>query len=113
MFQSARPRSSDGARFVGEDFFLYVKRKDTGASRLGLSVSKKVAKKACLRNRLKRCAREAFRNELQNSTADYILRFFKQPERASTEVLGQQLRLIKKMNKFNYLAGFKEGSHGF
>ena len=42
---------------------FYLERRDAGAARLGILVSKKHAARAVERNRIKRCIREAFRLE--------------------------------------------------
>jgi ribonuclease P protein component len=40
-----------------------VARRDTGSARLGMLISRKHAARAVIRNRIKRCIREAFRLE--------------------------------------------------
>ena len=40
---------------------MYVERRDSGAARLGLLISRRHAPRAVVRNRIKRCIREAFR----------------------------------------------------
>lgn len=42
---------------------MYVGRRDSGAARLGLLISRRHASRAVVRNRIKRCIREAFRLE--------------------------------------------------
>jgi ribonuclease P protein component len=42
---------------------MYVGRRDSGAARLGLLISRRHAPRAVVRNRIKRCIREAFRLE--------------------------------------------------
>lgn len=42
---------------------MYVERRDSGAARLGLLISRRHASRAVVRNRIKRCIREAFRLE--------------------------------------------------
>jgi ribonuclease P protein component len=42
---------------------MYVGRRDSGAARLGLLISRRHAARAVVRNRIKRCIREAFRLE--------------------------------------------------
>jgi ribonuclease P protein component len=42
---------------------MYVGRRDSGAARLGLLISRRHAPRAVERNRIKRCIREAFRLE--------------------------------------------------
>ena len=51
---------SKGRRLFTRHFILYVCKRDSGISRLGLTISKKVGP-AVVRNRIKRCVREAFR----------------------------------------------------
>lgn len=50
-----------GVRYRSENFIVLVKVNPTGAKRLGITVSKKVGKKAVIRNRIKRLIREFFR----------------------------------------------------
>lgn len=42
---------------------MYVGRRDSGAARLGVLISRRHAALAVVRNRIKRCIREAFRLE--------------------------------------------------
>jgi ribonuclease P protein component len=42
---------------------MYVARRDSGSPRLGMLISRKHAARAVVRNRIKRCIREAFRLE--------------------------------------------------
>jgi ribonuclease P protein component len=42
---------------------MYVGRRDSGVARLGLLISRRHAARAVVRNRIKRCIREAFRLE--------------------------------------------------
>jgi ribonuclease P protein component len=42
---------------------MYVARRDSGAARLGVLISRRHAARAVVRNRIKRCIREAFRLE--------------------------------------------------
>jgi ribonuclease P protein component len=42
---------------------MYVARRDSGAARLGMLISRRHAARAVVRNRIKRCIREAFRLE--------------------------------------------------
>ena len=46
-------------------FTILARRNELGRARLGLAISKRVAKRAVDRNRLKRIAREAFRTSTQ------------------------------------------------
>jgi len=59
-----------GSSRCADRFFTVLgKENDSNAPRLGLAVSKRVASKAVVRNRLKRLAREAFR--CQNGLPDW------------------------------------------
>lgn len=42
---------------------MYVARRDSGSPRLGMMISRRHAARAVVRNRIKRCIREAFRLE--------------------------------------------------
>ena len=55
-------------------FGVYVAKNKLNHARLGLVVSKKVSKKAVIRNRIKRHVRESFRQQLQKfGSIDYIV----------------------------------------
>ena len=55
-------------------FGVYVAANNLGHARLGLVVSKKVSKRAVVRNRIKRQVREAFRNKGDQLAAlDYVV----------------------------------------
>jgi ribonuclease P protein component len=56
---------------AGYSFFL--ERREAGAPRLGILVSKKHAARAVQRNRIKRCVREAFRLEQEGLGAVDLL----------------------------------------
>jgi ribonuclease P protein component len=52
-----------GARRKLAGYTFYIERRDTGGPRLGVLVSRKHAASSVVRNRIKRCIREAFRLE--------------------------------------------------
>jgi ribonuclease P protein component len=52
-----------GARRNLDGYTIYVARRDSGAARLGMLISRRHAARAVVRNRIKRCIREAFRLE--------------------------------------------------
>ena len=52
-----------GARRSLEGYTFYLARRETGSARLGMLVSRRHARRAVERNRIKRCIREAFRLE--------------------------------------------------
>ncbi|MGE5153857.1 MAG: ribonuclease P protein component [Bdellovibrio bacteriovorus] len=57
----ARPR-----RLAGDGFTVLVRRGATLGPRLGLAISKRCARRAVDRNRIKRIARESFRHRLRS-----------------------------------------------
>lgn len=52
-----------GRRSTRQGFVFYTMRREAGPPRLGMLVSRRHAAKATVRNRIKRCIREAFRLE--------------------------------------------------
>lgn len=52
-----------GARRNLDGYTMYVARRDGGSPRLGMLISRRHAARAVVRNRIKRCIREAFRLE--------------------------------------------------
>ena len=73
-------------------FTVLARPKDTGHVKLGLAVSKKKAKKAVSRNRLKRIIRESFRLS-QNliACADYVVMIQQNGEKVSNKQLFSSL----------------------
>lgn len=106
VFKAARPASSSsgtfGRRFQFESLYIYV-RLNTTKPRLGLSVSKKVSKKAAVRNRIKRCLREAFRKELESIKADFVVRMMSQPEINNRKYYESIFNRLKSNSNFNNL----------
>lgn len=65
-------------RLIGQYFNAHYLTQELGYSRLGLVVAKKVAKRANVRNYMKRVFREYFRlNLAQNCSLDLIIRVTK------------------------------------
>jgi ribonuclease P protein component len=62
-----------GARRSIDGYTFYVARRDTGSARLGMLISRKHAARAVERNRIKRCIREAFRQEQEKLGALDVL----------------------------------------
>ena len=62
---------NNASKLVGRYFVAYISASDSTDHKLGLVVSKKTAKQAVKRNRIKRIARESFRsNKVLNKTRD-------------------------------------------
>jgi ribonuclease P protein component len=55
----------EGVRRTLGGYTFYLARRDAGAPRLGILVTRRHAARATERNRIKRCIREAFRLEQQ------------------------------------------------
>jgi ribonuclease P protein component len=88
-----------GARrnLAGYSFFL--ERRDAGAPRLGILVSKRHAARAVERNRLKRCIREAFRREQETLGAMDLLVRPPYGIKASPEMITRLRELLQGLSK--------------
>mgnify|MGYP003494272684 CR=1 FL=1 len=79
----------------GERFDLHYRPNDDGGARLGLVIAKKLARRAVLRNLLKRLGREAFRQVRAGLPSfDLVLRLAKpiaQADRASRRLLRMEI----------------------
>ena len=62
-----------GARRSLEGYTFYLARRESGGARLGMLVSRRHARRAVERNRIKRCIREAFRLEQEKLGALDVL----------------------------------------
>lgn len=63
LFTMLRARGANKKRLEGADFEIFFK-KDSYPAKVGIVVSKRTAKKAVLRNRIKRTVAEAIKDEL-------------------------------------------------
>lgn len=83
----ARPkRSGDG--FVA----VLARRSENQSSRLGLAISKRAARRACDRNRIKRAARETFRQLEFDEGWDFIVLARSEAAGADKKTLAKSLR---------------------
>jgi ribonuclease P protein component len=65
----------EGSRRSAAGYTFYTARREAGGARLGMLVSRRHARRAVERNRIKRCIREAFRLEQENLGAlDLLVR---------------------------------------
>jgi len=78
---------SDAKKISTPEWRFYVKKTDRGYPRLGLAIAKKSIRKAVGRNRIKRLARESFRQHALPSVDIVVL-----ANRAIDELSNQQLR---------------------
>lgn len=79
-------RSGDG--YVA----VLARRSEQPPSRLGLAISKRAARRACDRNRIKRAAREVFRQLDTDDAWDFVVLARSQAANADKKVLANSLR---------------------
>lgn len=84
---SSRPK-----RYIlrGAFYTLYWKPSE-GESRLGMSLARKVVRRAPTRNRIKRCLREYFRTHCRELGVDVVVRLTKEPKNLKFKTLSQPL----------------------
>ncbi|HEX5419702.1 MAG TPA: ribonuclease P protein component [Gammaproteobacteria bacterium] len=81
---------ADPVRSSDRFFTVLARRNDSTFARLGLAISRKAAKRAVDRNKLKRMARESFRM-LRLPSADFVVLARPEAASASREDLRQSL----------------------
>lgn len=64
---------ASGQRLFGRYYVLYYRLNNLGYARLGAVASKRNAKSAVVRNRIKRLAREVFRERQEGLTYDIVI----------------------------------------
>lgn len=64
---------SEQRRLFGRYFVLYYRENNLGYARLGTVASKRSIRRAVVRNRVKRLAREAFREHQHELTGDIVI----------------------------------------
>jgi ribonuclease P protein component len=77
-----------------DGYTFYVARREAGAARLGMLVSRKHASRAVERNGIKRCIREAFRLEQERLGALDVLVRPPYGVKASAEMISRLRRLF-------------------
>jgi len=89
----------EGTRLRADGYTFFVERRAAGGPRLGILVSRRHAREASQRNRLKRCIREAFRLEQDRLGAVDLL--VRPPERieASADMMRRLRRLLGDLGK--------------
>lgn len=94
----------EGRLFQGQDFGIAVIERDKGGkSRFGFVVSKKIAKSAVHRNRIKRALREAVRRNLNHfpKGVDAVILAKKSIFKKTTEEVMRELEKFAKQTKWN------------
>lgn len=79
-------------RLRGERFELRYRRNDSSSARLGLIIPKRLAKRAVLRNQLKRLIRDAFRTMRPQLPANDLVFRLSRPPLAAALADGSQRR---------------------
>jgi ribonuclease P protein component len=79
-----REISRTGRRIRDSLFSVLTRTNSLGHARLGLTVSRRVSTKAVIRNRIKRCVRESFR-QFQNSLGGLDLVVIAQPNAGTAD----------------------------
>ncbi len=79
-------------RSMDRYFTVLSRRNEANTARLGLTVSRRVAKRAVARNRLKRLAREVFRCQQNLPPLDFIVLANKAAPEAENAVLRDSLQ---------------------
>ena len=79
----------------GRFYTLYYRPNELDTARLGVTVAKKLAKRANKRNLVKRIAREVFRQQRQNlPSCDLVIRLHAPTETATRAELNMDLRQL-------------------
>ena len=74
--------------------FAIYKQDNEGSTRLGISIAKKIVKKAHDRNRIKRCIREFFRINKADLEGDMVIRLKVRPKKLNFENLTNPLKTL-------------------
>ncbi|HAY41489.1 MAG TPA: ribonuclease P protein component [Gammaproteobacteria bacterium] len=90
---------SSGQKRKGEYWTVIAKPNNLSLPRLGLAISKKVSRLAVERNRLKRIAREVFRNSKTDLASLEFVVMSKNNTNANNSALSRELLMLLK--KFN------------
>ena len=98
---------AEPARSSDRYFTVLARPNDRSAARLGLTVSRRAAKRAVDRNKLKRLARESFRHRASLPPWDFVVLARTGADRAERRVLRESLD-----RHFEQLTKVAAGQHG-
>lgn len=99
VFDAAHRPTENHKTILHVDPYI-VYRKSGPDPRLGLSIARRVIRKANERNRIKRCIREFFRLHKDDLTGDYIIRIVSRPKSSDFEHLTKPLsKLLSKTSR--------------
>ena len=96
-----------GDPLYSRHFVVLVHKADRQMSRLGITVSRKVDKKAVVRNYVKRCVREVFRQARQRFTANFDILVIARKNAGSVDY--ENIR--REIEGALYHGGVLEGKH--
>lgn len=86
--------SANKGKVFRDSYFIAYCSMESERPRLGMSISKKVVRKAANRNRIKRCWREYFRQNKDRFSGEIILRCIKEPPVYSSRTLNKLLTKV-------------------
>lgn len=89
---SHKPSPGEKLIYHHEPYIVYQKSGPT--PRLGLSIPRRIVKKATERNRIKRCLREFFRNSKEDWMGDFVIRLVSRPKDEDFTTLVTPLRQL-------------------
>jgi ribonuclease P protein component len=88
----------EGSRRSAAGYTFYTVRREAGRARLGMLVSRRHARRAVERNRIKRCIREAFRLEQEKLGALDLLVRPPYGVKPSADMITQLRALLARLN---------------
>lgn len=98
LFTMLRARGSNAKKLGGAEFEIFFE-KGGSPVKVGIAVSKRIAKKAVLRNRIKRIVAEALKDEIGKTGGKMLIIVKKDISGLKTgQVKGKVLGMLQKLN---------------